>query len=44
MIVFPIPLFLASFLVLSFAAWLGVTRFEKRRAEAAALREEGTVR
>jgi hypothetical protein len=43
MIVFPIPLFLASFLALSLAAWLGVTRFEKRRAEAAALREEFTV-
>jgi len=43
MIVFPIPLFLASFLVLSLAAWLGATRFEKPRAEAAALREEFTV-
>jgi hypothetical protein len=43
MIVFPIPLFVVSFLVLSLAAWLGVTRFEKRRVEAAALREEFTV-
>ena len=43
MIVFPIPLFLVSFLVLLLAAWLGATRFEKLRAEAAALREEFTV-
>lgn len=40
MIVFPIPLFLACFVVLTLAAWLGVTRFAKLRAEAAALRQE----
>jgi len=43
MIVFPVPLFLATFLALSLAAWLGVTRFAKLRAEAAALRQEFSV-
>ena len=43
MIVFPSPLFLVSFLVLSLAAWLGATRFDKRKAEAAALSEEFNV-
>ena len=40
MIVFPIPLLFGTFLVLSLTAWLGVTRFQKLRAEAAALRQE----
>jgi hypothetical protein len=43
MVVFPIPLFLATFLVLSLAAWLGATRFAKLRADAAAIRQEFSV-
>ena len=35
MIVFPIPLLFATFLVLSLTAWIGVTRCQKLRAQAA---------
>jgi len=40
MIVFPVPLFLATFLVLCLAAWLGASRFEGLRAQAVTLRQE----
>jgi hypothetical protein len=40
MIVFPIPLFLLTFLVLSLAAWLGATRFNNLRAQAMELSDE----
>lgn len=40
MIVFPVPLFLVTLLVLCLAAWLGATRLENLRAQAEAIREE----
>ena len=40
MIVLPVPAFVVSFMVLSLAAWLGATRFEKLRAEAAKIKSE----
>jgi hypothetical protein len=40
MTVYPIPAFLISLVTLSVAAWIGVTRFTRMRAEVAALRDE----
>jgi hypothetical protein len=40
MTVYPIPAFLVSFVTLAIAAWIGVTRFSKLRAEASTLRDE----
>jgi hypothetical protein len=40
MLVFPIPLFIVTFVVLCLAAWLGATRFDQLRVEADALRRE----
>jgi hypothetical protein len=40
MIVLPVPLFLVTFVVLCLAAWLGATRLEGLRAQAASLRQE----
>ena len=40
MIVLPVPAFVVTFLLLSLAAWLGATRFEKLRAEVAKIKDE----
>lgn len=40
MIILPLPAFIITFLLLSLAAWLGATRFQKLRAQAASLRQE----
>ena len=43
MIVLPVPAFIFTLVVLTAATWLGTTRFETLRAEAAAAREEFRV-
>jgi hypothetical protein len=40
MIILPVPAFIFTLLALSLTTWLGATRFDKLRAEAAALRQE----
>ena len=43
MITLPFPILIGTFAVLCLAAWLGATRFERLRAEAAGLRQEFNV-